>query len=583
MSTVDLDFAAVSADFQSWAGGDGGITSERAVQEMPRSSASSRSKTRRQLLTERAQQALPPNATSPVRKSKAKSKTTGKGKGKPSSAAFLAATSSRPASPLIAGRGSNATPRSREAVGAALSELGTAVTASSAATERTLGVLVERLGQLLARTGATQVIGAGTPAPPPPPPAVAPSTLVPPPPIAGAVPTPEEYRALLAYSAALQAQLAVPMVDLIDESKPGAPTSKPAAVEPTAAAEDPGSVARRPATTGPPAKSLPVGGLLQALQPRVRTTVRGLGTDHPVPAAAAAPLDAPAVLAGATGAAPAATSKPAAVDPTAAAEDPGSVAGRPATTGPPVKSLAFVGMLQALQPRVRTVRGLGTSHPAPAAAAAPLAAPAVLAGANGAVPATTPPPGAPTTAARRHGPIISNGHAAGALAQGHPVDIMAQDKDGVHPPPELCRGKGSVRLQVPTVAGVPARLAPAMIQRIFNNHTSFSRYASRVVHGQVNATLAEWEHQRNASEVAFLARVLDVAAGQRLSLQAWDWVEIVIRRMACLEQVPTMGWAVASKLEEQGCTGSLVPLPHLRVALALAKYEAQVTKAAKAE
>jgi hypothetical protein len=122
-----------------------------------------------------------------------------------------------------------------------------------------------------------------------------------------------------------------------------------------------------------------------------------------------------------------------------------------------------------------------------------------------------------------------------------------------------------------------------MIQRIFNNHTSFSRYASRVVHGQVNATLAEWEHQRNASEVAFLARVLDVAAGQRLSLQAWDWVESVIRRMACLEQVPTMGWAAAYKLEEQGCTGSQVLLPHLRVALALAKYEAQVTKAAKAE
>ena len=169
--------------------------------------------------------------------------------------------------------------------------------------------------------------------------------------------------------------------------------------------------------------------------------------------------------------------------------------------------------------------------------------------------------------------------ATSGLLAGQYLDALQYDKQGVQPPPHLANGCGMVRLVLPARKGKTAtRLAPDIINRVLSTYPSFTAYIRQAMQGHNYSALDQERRRRDVEEALWLARVLDVAMGQQLSLQSWDFIEIMIRRMSALEQAPVVGWKVASQMEEQGLRGSLVPLSYLRRAQQRANFQAKLDK-----
>ena len=169
--------------------------------------------------------------------------------------------------------------------------------------------------------------------------------------------------------------------------------------------------------------------------------------------------------------------------------------------------------------------------------------------------------------------------AAPGLLAGQYMDALQYDKQGVQPPLHLANGCGMVRLVLPARKGkTQTRLAPDIINRVLSTYPSFTAYILQAMQGHNYSALDQERRRRDVEEALWLARMLDVAMGQQLSLQSWDHIEIMIRRMTALEQAPVVGWKVASQMEEQGLRGSLVPLSHVHLAQQHAKFKAKLDK-----
>ena len=166
-----------------------------------------------------------------------------------------------------------------------------------------------------------------------------------------------------------------------------------------------------------------------------------------------------------------------------------------------------------------------------------------------------------------------------ALRTSKGVDALAdtadnEDFDGevwIGPPPHLADNRGKIPLQVEDG----------------ELHVGYEFYLSTCnsYNGSLSAwaRTKRWSNSRNGREAITLARGLDMAVGQGLSLREWAFAEVFLRRLISIAAADRDGnWEVARRYEEDGCQLGIVIPERMRArALKTASQSARLEQKAK--
>lgn len=160
------------------------------------------------------------------------------------------------------------------------------------------------------------------------------------------------------------------------------------------------------------------------------------------------------------------------------------------------------------------------------------------------------------------------GHEADDLYQGAlGFGPQARDERRLGPPARLANNRGMVRLQLQEEDCI----AGEFYYDLINTYGTVSAWARH----------KRWATARNGQEALTLARAVDMAVGQGLSVCKWAFMEVLMRRICALQlaEENRNNWSIASEVEEPGCTfGAQVPERAKKRALKKATLRSKLRK-----
>ena len=147
-------------------------------------------------------------------------------------------------------------------------------------------------------------------------------------------------------------------------------------------------------------------------------------------------------------------------------------------------------------------------------------------------------------------------------------ETVFDDEVGVLPPPHLQHNRGKVRLQLE--------------EDELHEGFAFYQQTINMYDGSMSAWArnTRWRQTRNAREAVTMARLVDMAAGQGINIEAWGFAELALRRLVALHVADQDGnWNVARAYEEPGCQlGVVIPVKLSKRALKAANLRHRLKK-----